>query len=117
MTARSSFTKVIKASVITARCVRCVDVECSRHEIVYFSSLFFHFFSLVIIYFYAYRIFLIFKELTLKLEEQCLNTLYCEHDLFEFIKSHEIGKKVSVSSSRTFLFDNVKERSLKTGKS
>ena len=117
MTARSSFTKVIKVSVITARCVRCVDVECSWHEIVYFSSLFFHFFSLVIIYFYAYRIFFIFKELTLKLEEQCLNTLYCKHDLFEFIKSHEIGKKVSVCSSRTFLFDNVKERSLKTGKS
>ena len=40
MTARSSFTFVIKVSVITARCVRCVDVECSLHEIVYFSSLF-----------------------------------------------------------------------------
>ena len=40
MTARSSVTFVIKVSVITARCVRCVDVDCSLHEIVYFSSLF-----------------------------------------------------------------------------
>ena len=40
MTERSSFTFVIKVSVITARCVRFVDVECSLHEIVYFSSLF-----------------------------------------------------------------------------